>query len=69
MLYNDKQPDFTLRGMTLKYEKNGAMVMIYPMEYTLKVLNKERTFEDLFTKLNNQIPNLPSANDIIDQIK
>ncbi len=38
-LYKDSEPEYPLRGMTLKYDKNGAVLSLYPYEYASKVLN------------------------------
>jgi hypothetical protein len=64
-LYKDSEPEFPLRTLTLKYDKKGVVVSLYPIEYALKVLNHESKFEDLHTKLNAHLESLPSADDIL----
>lgn len=66
-LYNDKQPEFPLRSMTLKYDKNGMALSIYPFEYASKALKYESSFKDLHEKIKTQIENLPAVNDVIEK--
>ena len=68
-LFNDKTPEFPLRFMTLKYNRNGGVLSLYPFEYSLKVLNGEARFSDLFEKIKNNLGNIPSAKDILDNLK
>ncbi|SMP15689.1 hypothetical protein [Chryseobacterium profundimaris] len=68
-LFNDKTPEFPLRFMTLKYNRNGGVLSLYPFEYSLKVLNGEERFSDLFEKIKNNLGNIPSAKDILDNLK
>ncbi len=64
-LYRDNQPEFPLRSMTLKYDKNGIFLSVYPFEYALKVLDGQSTFEDLYNKINAQIESLPQMDDVL----
>ena len=68
-LFNDKTPEFPLRFMTLKYDRDGGVLSLYPFEYSLKVLNGEARFSDLFEKIKNNLGNIPSAKDILDNLK
>ena len=63
--YKDSTPEFPMRPMTLKYNKNGTVLSLYPFEYALKVLNKESTFESLYERIHGQLEVLPSADEII----
>lgn len=63
--YKDSAPEFPMRSMTLKYNKNGTVLSLYPFEYALKVLNKESTFENLYNRIHGQLEVLPSADEII----
>lgn len=64
-LYKDNEPEFPLRSMTLKYNKNGAVLSLYPFEYALKVLNHEATFTELFDKISNHLENMPNVEDVL----
>lgn len=64
-LYNDNDPEFPLRKMTLKYNKNGAVLSLYPYEYSLKVLNNEATFTELFDKIKNQLESMPNVETVL----
>lgn len=55
--------------MTLKYDRDGGVLSLYPFEYSLKVLNGEARFSDLFEKIKNNLGNIPSAKDILDNLK
>lgn len=61
--YKDSEPEFPLRSMTLKLEVNGAVLSLYPFEYSLKVLNNETKFESLYDKLNAQTQSMPNIKD------
>ena len=63
--YKDSTPEFPYRAITLKYNKNGTVLSLYPFEYALKVLNKESTFESLYSRIDQQLETLPSADEII----
>ncbi|MCE3296006.1 MAG: hypothetical protein K0R65_1720 [Crocinitomicaceae bacterium] len=64
-LYKDNEPEFSLRDMTLKYNKNGVVLSLYPVEYALKVLNHESSFEDLYGKLNGHLERLPGVDELL----
>lgn len=64
-LYNDNEPEFPLRGMTLKYNKDGAVLSLYPYEYSLKVLNNETTFTELFDKIKNHLESMPNVETVL----
>lgn len=64
-LYNDKTPEYPLRTMTLKYNKKGALLSLYPLEYSLKVLNHESNFEDLLTKIKTHLSNMPDVETLL----
>jgi hypothetical protein len=65
-LYRDNEPEFPLRFFTLKYDKNGTVLSIYPFEYAVKVLNYEAKFVDLHNRIESNIGNLPSVKDVLD---
>ncbi len=52
--------------MVLKYDKNGAVLSLYPYEYVLKVLNHEANFEDMYNKVKGHLASLPNVEDIIE---
>ncbi|WP_298418373.1 hypothetical protein [uncultured Kordia sp.] len=66
-LYQDNEPEFPLRAMTIKYDKNQTVMSLYPIEYALKVLNDEATFEDIHTKVKTHLESMPDMNDLLDQ--
>jgi len=66
-LYKDSQPEYPLRGMTLKYDKNGAKLSLYPIEYATKVMQYEANFEDLNQRIKSALESMPSADDFINQ--
>ena len=66
-LYRDNEPEYPLRGMTIKYDKNKTVLSLYPIEYSLKVLNDEATFEDMYTKVKTHLENMPDMNDLLNQ--
>lgn len=68
-LYKDNQPEYPLRGMTLKYDKNGALLSLYPYEYAAKVLNYEAEFTGLYEKIKEHLGNMPSADELLNQLK
>lgn len=61
--YKDNEPEFPLRSTTLKLEVNGAVLSLYPFEYSLKVLNNESKFESLYEKLKTQTQSMPNLKD------
>jgi len=65
-LYKDNEPEYPLRVMTLKYDKNGALLSLYPLEYSLKVLKNQATFEDLYTKVENHLQSMPDLKGFMD---
>lgn len=67
-LYQDAEPEYPLRGMTLKYNKNGAVLSLYPYEYATKVLGGNETFTAMDEKLAAQLLNLPSSDDVINRM-
>ena len=64
-LYNDNEPESPLRSMTLKYNKNGAVLSLYPYEYSLKVLENSATFTELFDKIKNALSAMPNPDEIL----
>jgi hypothetical protein len=68
-LFKDSKPEYPLRGMTLKYDKNGVVLSLYPYEYASKVLNGNETFAELEGKLNAQLSEMPDINDLISNLK
>ena len=68
-LYKDNEPEFPLRGMTLKYNKNGVLLSLYPYEYASKVLNYEAEFLSLYEKVKPTLENMPSVDDVMDKYK
>jgi hypothetical protein len=54
-LFKDTQPEYPLRVMTLKYDKNGVVLSLYPYEYASKVLNENQTFTAIEERLNAQL--------------
>jgi len=66
-LFHDKKPEYPLRGMTLKYDRSGVLLSLYPFEYAVKVLNHEARFEDLIIRLESSIKSLPKVDDALKQ--
>ncbi|WP_309838570.1 hypothetical protein [Flavobacterium sp. 2755] len=64
-LYSDSKPEYPLRSMTLKYEKDEVFLSLYPFEYTSKVLKGNATFSDLAEKISSQIEEMPNIEDLI----
>ena len=54
-LYDDNEPEFPHRFLSLKYNKNGKLLSLYPFEYSLKVLNIEASFESLHSRIKSQL--------------
>lgn len=69
ILYKDSEPEYPLRGLTLKYNNNGGVLSLYPFEYSLKVLNNEATFQSLVERIESQIPMIPSSEDVLNNLK
>ena len=66
-LYKDSSPEYPLRSMTLKYDKDGVLLSLYPFEYSSKVLNSNQTFSEMEEKLSSQLAQMPSIKDTVDQ--
>lgn len=66
-LFKDSKPEYPLRGMTLKYDKNGVLLSLYPYEYASKVLNGNQTFSEMEEKLNSQIVEMPEMDGLIEK--
>ncbi|SDC66490.1 hypothetical protein [Pedobacter soli] len=66
-LFHDKKPEYPLRGMTLKYDREGMLLSLYPFEYAVKVLNYEARFEDLVIRLESNLKSLPEVDDVLKQ--
>jgi hypothetical protein len=64
-LYQDNEPEFPLRSMTLKYDRNGNVFSLYPFEYSLKVLENESRFEDLYNKIVHHLENTPDIKEML----
>ncbi|WP_207420649.1 hypothetical protein [Desertivirga brevis] len=64
-LYKDQKPDHPLRGMTLKYDKDGVVLSLYPFEYTVKVLKGNETFSALEEKLKANLKELPKVDELL----
>ncbi len=62
----DKQPEYPLRFLTLKYAEKEAVLSLYPFEYAAKVLNYEASFEEIYGKVKVHLENLPNIDDLID---
>jgi len=67
-LFKDSEPEYPLRGMTLKYDKNGVVLSLYPYEYANKVLNGNQTFTEMEEKLNSQLAEMPNKEDILNKL-
>lgn len=67
-LFKDSEPEYPLRGMTLKYDKNGVILSLYPYEYASKVLNGNQTFAELEERLNAQLAYMPKKDDILNSL-
>src|SRR3569833_3270573 len=63
--YSDAEPELPLRSMTLKYDKNGAVLSLYPFEYSLKVLQNESTYSELFNKQDGQLKAIPDFKELL----
>jgi len=66
-LFKDSKPEYPLRGMTLKYNKNGVVLSLYPYEYASKVLNGNQTFLEMEEKLSSQLAAMPKLDDLINK--
>lgn len=65
-LYADSQPEYPLRGMTLKYNRDGAMLSLYPFEYSIKVLDYAATYQEMVQRLAANIEALPAMKKQVD---
>ncbi|RZK10617.1 MAG: hypothetical protein EOO46_10080 [Flavobacterium sp.] len=66
-LFKDSKPEYPLRGMTLKYDKSGVVLSLYPYEYASKVLNGNQTFTEMEERLNSQLAEMPKMDDILNK--
>ncbi len=64
-LYTDNQPEFPLRKMVLKYNRDGVVLSLYPFEYSLKALDHQATFEGLYDKIKTNLKTLPNVDDVL----
>jgi hypothetical protein len=64
-LYSDSEPEYPLRGMTIKYDKNGIFLSLYPFEYSLKVLENQASFKGLVSKLDEQLSSIPQLDELV----
>ncbi|MCP9752847.1 hypothetical protein [Ferruginibacter sp. HRS2-29] len=65
VLYKDKEPEYPLRGMTLKYDRNGVLLSLYPFEYASKVLDYEGSFTSMNSKLAEALQQMPDKEEIM----
>lgn len=65
-LYKDSEPEFPLRSFTLKYDKNGGVMSLYPVEYAAKVLGNESSFENLSTRIDSQLEKIPNPQEVLE---
>jgi hypothetical protein len=68
-LYKDSKPEYPLRGMTLKYDKDGALLSLYPFEYASKVMRNEATFEGLYERIASQLQKMPTMEDLFNGLR
>ena len=64
-LYKDSEPEYPLRGMTLKYDRDGVLLSLYPFEYANKVLNNQGSFGSLYERIGTQIKSLPTKEEVL----
>ena len=67
-LYTDQKPEYPLRGMTLKYDKSGTVLSLYPFEYSMKVLNHQASFSGMIAQLDAALPKLPDTDDLLNNL-
>lgn len=67
-LYLDSEPEYPLRSMTLKYNNQGAMLSLYPIEYTAKVINYEASFNELYEKIKTNLEHMPTSDEVLDKL-
>jgi hypothetical protein len=65
VLYKDKEPEYPLRGMTLKYDKNRVLLSLYPFEYASKVLDYEGSFTSMNSKLAAALQQMPDKEELL----
>lgn len=68
-LYKDSEPEFLLRAITLKYNKDAGVLSLYPFKYSLKVLNNEATFQNLTERIESLLTKIPTAKDVLNDLK
>ncbi|MFC4632285.1 hypothetical protein ACFO3O_00085 [Dokdonia ponticola] len=64
-LFKDATPEYPLRGMTLKYDRNGLVLSLYPYEYASKVLTGNQTFSEMNERLDAQLAKMPNMDDLL----
>ena len=64
-LFKDATPEYPLRGMTLKYDRNGVVLSLYPYEYASKVLTGNQTFSEMNERLDAQLAKMPNMDDLL----
>ena len=67
-LYKDTAPEYPLRFLSLKYNKNGVVLSLYPFEYSVKVMNLETTYTDLENKIKDKLEIMPDYKKVVDDI-
>jgi len=67
-LYEDSEPEYPLRVVTLIYKNQNLEISVYPLEYTAKVLKYEATFEDLNSKILESIAQIPNIASLPNEI-
>jgi hypothetical protein len=68
-LYKDSEPESPYRALTLKYNKDGGVLSLYPFEYSLKVLNNEAGFQSLVERIESQLTKIPTAEDLLNDLR
>lgn len=68
-LFKDATPEYPLRGMTLKYDRNGVVLSLYPYEYANKVLTGNQTFSEMNERLDAQLAKMPNIDDLLGTVK
>lgn len=64
-LYADNTPEFPLRKMVLKYNRDGVVLSLYPFEYSMKALDHQSTFEGLYDKIKSNLKTLPDVDEVL----
>lgn len=65
-LFKDNQPEYPLRVMALKYNKNDVVLSLYPFEYASKALNYGDGFEMLVERVEANLNQLTSVKQQLD---